>query len=279
MALQIMKPGTGGPRPERILEYGRAGVGKTRFGLSLTPRFGDIIYYAADENSEDLASIDPSKRSRITVLKPRGDDPIQNFTEFCMHNWQADFPNAKTLVVDTYSKVAEDAIQYSANTGAVTAEKHFQIGDVKKGGQIIPNRGDYLAIESISKGFLSLLFEYQRDMNIIFIMHEDLKVDEKAGTAFGGPSHPGRRMQDIIPATFNTVIRLTRETILVPGKSVPDTVVVANTANTGAYIAKIRENDETQGNPLPKVILGKNPVNFWEQYDALFYTPFLPASA
>lgn len=251
---------------ERIIIYGRAGIGKTRLALSLTPRYGKIAYYAADTNSEFLASIDPSKRDRIIVVKPEGDDPIRNFMQFCMQDWSKVDPEIKTLVVDTYTKVALDIISYAANSGTMDREKHYVIGDPKEGGQAIPNRGDYQAIESVSRGNLDMIFAKQRTMNIIFLMHEDVKIVENVH-AVGGPAHPGRAMTEYIPAQFNTVVRLIREPVLVPGADAPEDVVIAITENDGKFIAKIRTANEKGQNPLARVVLGRDPVNFWEQYD------------
>ncbi|SRR6266850_2297154 len=254
---------------ERILIYGRAGIGKSRFGLSLTPRFGKIAYYAADTNSEFLPSVSPSKHHRILVVKPEGDDAIKNFTKFCRQNWKKIDADIRTLVVDTYSKVAFDAIRYSANSGAVTSEKHYIVGDPSEGGQVIPNRGDYLGIESLSKGFLDMLFEFQSDNHIIFIHHEDVKMVDGIQT-IGGPSHPGRHMLEYLPAQFNTVVRLIRESVLVPGANVPEDIVIAVGDNDGKFIAKMRTRDEEHASPLSRVILDRNPENYWKLYDSIY---------
>lgn len=251
---------------ERIIVYGRAGIGKTRLVLSLSPRFGKIVYYASDQNSEFLSSIDPRKRERILVVKPEGDDPIRNFMKLAMQDWKTVDPEIKTLVVDTYTKVVLDIISYAANSGTMDREKHYIIGDPTEGGQAIPNRGDYQAIESISRGNLDMLFTKQRDMHIIFVMHEEIKIIENVH-AVGGPAHPGRAMTEFIPAQFSTVIRLIRDQILVPGADVPENVVIAVTENDGKFIAKIRTSNEEGVNPLARVTLSRNPSSYWAQYD------------
>lgn len=254
---------------ERIIIYGRAGIGKTRLALSLTPRFGKIVYYASDQNSEFLSSIDPRKRDRILIVKPEGDDPIRNFMKLAMQDWRTVDPEIKTLVVDTYTKVALDIISFAANSGTMDREKHYVIGDPNEGGQAIPNRGDYQAVESISRGNLDMLFTKQRDMHIIFCMHEDIKIIENVH-AVGGPAHPGRAMTEFIPAQFSTVIRLIRDQILVPGADAPEDVVIAVTENDGKFICKVRTADESSPNPLARVILDRNPANWWEAYDAVY---------
>ena len=254
---------------ERIIIYGRAGIGKTRLALSLPERYGRIAYYAADDNTEYLSSISPTKRQRVIVVKPSGDDPIKNFMQFAMQDWKKIDPSIKTLVVDTYTQVASEVIRHSANSGSVTSEKHYVVGDPANGGQTIPNRGDYLAIESISRGFLDMLFDKQSDMHIIFVCHEDIKLVEGIH-AVGGPAHPGRAMTEVLPATFNTVIRLIRETTMLPGRSAPEDVVIAVTENDGKFIAKLRTENETGANPLARLILDRSSSNFWTMYDATF---------
>lgn len=264
--LRILKPAdVAVAQKERIIIYGRAGIGKTRLALSLPERYGKIAYYAADQNSEFLTSIDAAKRARIIVVKPEGDDPTALFMQFAMTDWKKIDPAIGTVVVDTYTKVALDAIRHSANTGAVTAEKHFVVGDPANGGQVLPNRGDYMAIDSLSRGFLDMIFTRQKDMNIIFLCHEDVKIVENVH-AVGGPAHPGRAMTEYLPAQFNTVIRLIREQTLVPGADAPEDVVIAITENDGKFIAKVRTANETGANPLARVFLERNPSSYWTKY-------------
>lgn len=187
--------------------------------------------------------------------------------KFCMVDWKTIDPEIKTLVVDTYSKVALDIISFAANSGTMDREKHYIIGDPTEGGQAIPNRGDYQAIESVSRGNLDMLFTRQRDMHIIFCMHEEVKIVENVH-AVGGPAHPGRIMTEFIPAQFSTVIRLIREQILVPGADAPEDVVIAVTENNGKFIAKIRTSNEVGVNPLARVVLERDPSPYWVKYDA-----------
>lgn len=251
---------------ERIIGYGRAGVGKTRWGLSLPERYGKIAYFASDKNSHLLASISRTKRDRIVVVRPRGEDPTATFMAFCMRDWKKVDPAIGTLVVDTYTKVALDAITYSANSGSMDREKHYIVGTPGEGGQAIPNRGDYQAVDSLSKGFLDMLFDRQADMHIIFLCHEDVKIIENVH-AVGGPAHPGRQMTEYLPAQFSTVVRLIREQQLLKGAETPEDVVVAIGENDGKFIAKIRTEDENQPNLMARVVCHRDPRNWWDQYD------------
>jgi AAA domain-containing protein len=251
---------------ERIMIYGRAGVGKTRFGLSVPEHWGKIAYYAADKNSWLLRSISRAKRDRIHVIRPRGDDPTALFMQFCMMDWDEVDPEIGTIVVDTYSKVALDSISFTANSMTLDREKHYVVGDIGKGGIAIPNRGDYQGVDGLSKNYLDMIFDKQLDKHIIFLCHEESKQVEGM-PAVGGPQHPGRQMIDYLPAQFSTVIRLVRDEVLVPGADDVTPVVVAITENDGKYVAKLRTDDEEAPNPLAKRVLDRNPSSWWVEYE------------
>lgn len=254
---------------ERIIVYGAPGVGKTRFVLSLTKRFGKILYYAADPNSRYLDSITPEKAHNVVVIDQEGDDDISNFSEFCMHDWKSEFPEIGTIVVDTYTHVMQQAIMESANKGLAGTKPHYRVGDVDKGGQAIPTWDDYLGTEGLSRGLIKDIFNIQRDLHIIFVCHEDVKQVEGMPAA-GGPSHPGRKMLVDMPANFSTVIRLIKDSVFIPGDEAPRNVVVAITDHDGKFIAKSRTKNEDGTSPLGRVVLDPDPVNFWQQYDSIY---------
>ena len=266
----LLRVYTEAPRPEdikeRILGYGRSSTGKTRWGLSLPDRYGKIAYFCADDNAEYLHSIAVEKHARIVRIIPEGDDPTASFQAFCMRDWKKVDPAIGTLVVDTFTKVGMDSVAFSANTGAMDREKHYHVGVVGEGGVAIPNRGDYQALDALGKGYLDTLFKMQRDLHIIFLCHEDVKVI--GGVARGGPSFPGWTMMEYMPGEFSTVVRLIKEQQLVKGADMPEDVVVAIGENDGKFIAKVRTNDETKPNKMARVVLNRNPLNWWEAYDA-----------
>lgn len=283
--LKVFDPTQTENKRERIIVYGAPGVGKSRFVLSLTPRFGNILYYAADPNSRYLDSIAPHKQNRVLVIDQEQDDDIANFSEFCVHDWRGEegteteglpawcngkFPRVDTLVVDTYTWVMQQAIMQSANQGLAGTKPHFRVGEIEKGGQAIPTWDDYLGTEGLSRGLIKDMFNIQRDMNIIFTCHEDVKQIEGM-PATGGPSHPGRKMLVDMPAAFSTVIRLIKDNVLVPGEDASRDRVVAITNHDGKFIAKRRTGDETgQENPLGRVTLDDDPSNFWRLYDSIY---------
>lgn len=252
---------------ERIMIYGRAGVGKTRFGLSIPESWGKIVYYAADKNSWLLRSISKEKRERILVVRPEGDDPTQLFMQFCMQDWDEVDPEIGAIVVDTYSKVALDSITYAANSLSIDREPHYVVGELGKGGIAIPNRGDYQGVDGLSKSYLDMIFDMNPTRHVIFLCHEESKQVEGM-PAVGGPQHPGRQMIDYLPAQFSTVIRLVRDTVMIPGDEGLTEVVIAVTENDGKYVAKLRTDDEEAPNPLGRRVLKRNPSHWWREYEA-----------
>jgi hypothetical protein len=273
--LRVFDPTQTANKRERIIVYGAPGVGKSRFVLSLTPRFGKILYYAADPNSRYLDSISPIKQKRVIVIDQEEDDPISNFSEFCVHEWSEEYPEVRTLVVDTYTWVMQQAIMQSANQGLAGTKPHFRVGDIDKGGQAIPTWDDYLGTEGLSRGLIKDMFNIQRDLNIIFVCHEDVKQVEGMPAA-GGPSHPGRKMLVDMPAAFSTVIRLIKDNVMAPGDEAARNRVVAITDHDGKFVAKRRTGDETGAeNALGRVILNDDPTNFWTLYDSIY----VPAEA
>jgi hypothetical protein len=253
---------------ERVLVYARAGTGKSRFVLSVPEAWGKIVYYAADKNSWQLRSISAKKRERVIVVRPRGDDPLGLFMQFCSTDWKAEYPEAGVIVVDTYSKVAFDSISYTANTLTLDREKHYVVGEIGKGGIAIPNRGDYQGVDGLSKSYLDMLFDTQMDMHIIFVCHEESKEMVKDGPVVGGPQHPGRQMIDYLPAQFHTVVRLVREQVVLPGEDDVTSAVVAITENDGLFVAKLRSDDETAPNAMARRVLQRDPTHWWNELEA-----------
>jgi hypothetical protein len=65
---------------------------------------------------------------------------------------------------------------------------------------------------------------------------------------------------------FDVVVHLEKKNIKSP--QVSKTVVIAHTERHGIWQASIREGQGS--NPMPKVELAEDPINFWTQYDAAF---------
>lgn len=251
---------------ERILVYSVAGNGKTRFVTSLTERFGEIIYIALDEGSESLDSVLPQYRSRINVYRPEGKNPLEDAGDIHHTNWKERHPNAKTIIIDTFSTWTWQVLQYITNQGMFST-KRVVIGEGTKQATALPDVGEYGGVHAQIRLFLTNLFLYQKDMNIIVVCHSD---PPEAGRGKGGPSTVGKKMTEFLPSRFKTTIRLDREVTnnVVGGRVVEQSKFVAYAAPHGEWIARINEASET-GNPLPAVVLDVNPINYWRKYDTL----------
>lgn len=245
-------------RKERILVYGVGGEGKTRFVTSLPEVFGEIVYIALDEGNENLDSVLPQYRSRIHVVTPKWENPLAEAEEISKTNWKAHYPEAKTIIVDTFSSWAWRALQYITDNG-MFSEKRVKIGNVA-----LPDVGEYGGTQAQIRTFISNIMRFQRDMHIIIVCHSD-PPEAKRGA--GGPSTVGKKMTEWLPARFKTVIRLDREVTndIVKGAVVQTSRFVARSAPHGEWIARINENSST-GNPMPTVLLNVDPRNYWDDY-------------
>jgi hypothetical protein len=254
-----------GARRELILVYGIGGEGKTRFVTSLTPRFGEMIYIAIDEGSENLDSVLAKYRHRIHVYRPEWKNPLVDAGEIASTNWKLKHPEAKTIIIDTFSTWAWIVLQYITNHGMFST-KRVVIGEGTILQTALPDKGEFGGVHAQIRNFLTQLFNNQRDMNVIMVCHSD---PPEPGRGAGGPSTVGKKMTEWLPARFKTVIRLDREVqnTVQGGTIMPVSKFVARSAPHGEWIARINEASE-RGNPLPYVVLNVDPVNYWETYDA-----------
>lgn len=261
-------------RRDLILMYADAGAGKTRAVTSLTERFGEIIYFALDEGSEGLDSVLEKYKHRIHVVKPTWENPFVDAADIASRNWRKEYPNAKTIVLDTFTNLTWRLLMYCTNKG-MFSDKHVQIGVGSGLQQSIPDRGDYRGTYGIIQNFVVQMINQQKDFNIIFVCHQEQPdTDEDGNKIPGGPSIVGKKMTTWVPARFKTIIRLDREITnkLVAGKVEIATKIIARTAAHGSFIARINENSE-KGNPMPVVPLNIDSVNLWETFDKNYYVP------
>jgi hypothetical protein len=256
------------PTPrELILLYAAAGGGKTRLATSLPARFGEIIYFALDDGSEDLDSVLHKYRPRIHVIKPDFNDPIVDAGKIAVTDWRKQFPEAKTIVLDTFSNLTWKLLNHVCEKGLFQA-KHNSVGTPGTPMYTaLPDKGDYGGVHGIIRNFVTAIIKNQPGMNIIMVCHQDTDKDELAGTV-GGPATVGRAMIEWLPARFKTVIRLDRtvENAVVNGAAIQKTKYIARTSPHGAWIARINEASET-GNPIPYIVLNVDPINFWIEKD------------
>lgn len=254
------------------LIYADAGGGKTRLATSLTERFGEIVYIAADEGSEDLDSVLGKYKGRIHVEKPTWDNVFVDAADIASRNWKKQYPNANTIVVDTFTNLAWRLLMHCTNAGMFT-QNHVKIGVGTGLQQSIPDRGDYRGTYGIIQNFVVQMLNQQKEMNILFLCHQEHPdTDEDGNKIPGGPSIVGKKMTTWVPARFKTIIRLDREVTnkVTQGGVQQETKVIARTAAHGSYMARINE-DSDKGNPMPSVPLNIDPVNFWETFDRNFH--------
>jgi hypothetical protein len=267
---------------ERIAGYSDPGEGKTRWATSLTERFGDIIYICADEGSERMDPILHTYRPRVKRLKVRapddpkgreGWDPIAEYWDIAIKardgTWRKEFPNAKTIIIDSVTEMGNQWMQHIANTGQFSVEKHIRIGPRgSEGGYNIPLPGDYGATQNAINRYLAALFELP--YHIICVFHAAYDEPDSGGAAEFGPKTVGKATVRTIAGKFPMVVRVASKTIGAgPGKE-PRQEVTAYTQRQGLWNAKLRSGDDV--NPMPKVVLNPDPINFWEKYDELIYS-------
>lgn len=253
-------------RLERILIYGDPKTGKTRLATSLTERFGNLIYFAADPGSEGLASVLQPKKGQIHIVASAPEpgkkyDPIDDAFQIAIMDWSKEYPNAKTLVWDTMTATSMAVLQHVADTGQFSQGSHIALGTPGTAGrQNIPMQGDYMATHNIISRLVDYLFRQQ--LHIVVVCHATYDEPRDGGSVEGGPATSGKATVRSFPGKFDSVIHLQRRTV--EGKP----VVEAFTERHGIWSAGIRSGHKI--NPMPKTVLEADPTHFWQTFDSHF---------
>jgi hypothetical protein len=273
--LKLIKPGES-IRLERTLIYGDPKTGKTRLATSLTPRFGEALYIAADPGAEGMSSILPAYVGRIQCLKPIGGDtaksnPHVDAFEIATRNWQKDFPEVKTLIWDTMTATALDILQYVATSGQFSQTAHVGLGiPGSPEHQKLPMQGDYMATHNIISRLVDFLFK--QPLHLIVICHAGYDEPKDGGALEGGPATAGKATIRSFPGKFDSVLHVVRKgSTPVPsvgGVGVGTSNVSVFTERHGVWSAGIRSGHTS--NPMPRVDLQPDPINFWELHDSHF---------
>ena len=259
-------------RLERILIYGDPKTGKTRLATSLTPRFGDIIYFAAEPGAEFLTPVLSKYRSRIHLVKPSGNDPDKDAFTFCLNDWKKEFPSANTIVWDSLTATALDLLRYIADKGQFSDKAHIVIGSDAYT-QNIPMQGDYMAAQARVIRLLDFLF--RQPMHILVICHATYDAPEDAPTE-GGPDTIGKAKVRTLPGRFDTVLYTTRQ--VVPPKKFGDpseSKFLVYGERYKIWNAGIRSGHAH--NPMPLTEMPPDPGDVWQKFDHHFLLPTLPA--
>ena len=288
MALKIGSPTA--ERLERILIYGDPKTGKTRLATSLTGRFGDSLYVAADPGADGLSSVLSAYRDRLRVVSTEypaakqytpTDNPHKDaFVVACQDwigasrpkEWSSRDP-IRTLIWDTMTATASDILSYVATSGQFSDKAHIGLG--QPGGvehQKLPMQGDYMATHNIISRLVDFLFK--QPLHLIVVCHAVYDEAREGGTIEGGPATAGKATVRSFPGRFDTVIHLTRRSsgtasIGQSGQG-PASMVTAWTERHGIWSAGIRSGHAT--NPMPKLDLDADPNNFWKDFDRNFLT-------
>jgi len=267
--LHIVTPESFDPK-DRIAVYGVPGVGKSSFAFSVPEEMGGIVYVALDDNAETLRVVPKEVRKRVmAVVKPRGENVLQNLEQVAATKWSKEFPGAGVLIIDTFTTAAIRLLLWFANKGFFSGkdgDKHVVFGNPGNQ-QAIPLPADYGAVQNATRSFFDHLFATNDDLHILTLFHQRFGQDAQKNF-IGGPATVGNAMLEELPSLFDTVIRLERKNQQIKdakGSVTTKSVVLARTDHHGYWISKIREGGG-KGNPIPIVELNSTGSNFWPLY-------------
>lgn len=257
------------PLLDFTLIYGAAGAGKSRLATSLPERFGRIAYIAIDRGSENLGSVLPKYRDRIRRFKFDMDDPFVAAGAIALTDWKKEY-DCDTLVIDTYTTLVWKQLLYGSRKGVFNKESKDLPRGVgvpnTKNYVVIPTQRDYGGVQGAVQAFLSMVEENQKAINVIFVCHETTTSQN-----VGGPRLAGKALTDWFPGMFTVTVHLDREDKKVRkegGGFVTEARHIARVANHSHWIAGFKENDP-RGCQLRSVELEPDPVNFWNDLDAV----------
>jgi hypothetical protein len=283
--------------------YGNSGVGKTSLFTALnwgTERWGNkAIYVAWDAGSETLLSVSPEDREHLVVVTPKPQrnaqtgrlvfNPYKAAMEIANADWATLVPEAKTLIWDGGTRLAEQILRAVANTGATVSQRKKDDGSDtrltfgEKGDPdymalpIIPDYG--MAQNSIMQWAECLR---QQPLNILVICVSDYYQPEGGSQddTVGGPCLVGTKIIPKFMKDFDNIFRLSiePETVKVEtkdpvtGKPGAPTFERINkrvlwTEKHGIWDAKIRRPPSAV-NPLARVELTTDRRAFWKSFDA-----------
>jgi len=263
-----LREGTAAQSLERILIYGDPKIGKTRLATHLPERFGSAVYVAFDPGSASLPSTAPSYAARLKVLEPVPDAtgrtaPDEDAFNLALTDWKAKYPedNIRTLIWDTMTATATACLSYIADQGQFSQEKHIRIGGTVSGHNL-PIPGDYGGAQNMMDRLRTFLF--QQPLHLIVICHADVEETKLGIPIHGGPALVGKAKIRTYAGWFDSVIHLARQTVIDEkgGRS----ALVAYTEGHDIWIGGTRS--QHLNNPLPRIELDPDPINFWNARDA-----------
>jgi hypothetical protein len=283
-----------------VVLYGNSGAGKTALATALpwgTERWGDkAIYVAWDAGSETLLSVRPEDRKHLVVVTPKmqqdGErlslNPYKAAMDIATANWSKLVPEAKTIIWDGGTRLAEQILRAVANTGATISPQKKDKGEETR--LVFGTKGqpDYMALPIIPDYGMAqhTVMQWsevlrQQPLNIIVVCVSDYYKPEGGsldGETIGGPCLVGTKIIPKFMKDFDNIFRLSLE---------PDTIKIEEkdeqgrpkpprferklkrllwTEKNGIWDAKIRRPPSAV-NPLARVELTPDPTEFWNQFD------------
>lgn len=267
-------------RPQRRVRSAVVAPGghrKSWLSLCLPEEWGEIIYIAADLNSQNLSSILEEDIDRLHVVVPDGKaqrDPqgkitktdwISEMYEMAQREWVKDFPKAGVIVWDHWTQTAEEVLRenavknYFSDKGPVQGSNVPTVNQAQKFAS--PQPGDYnMAQQSV---LMATEWFVRQPLHVVGIYQEG-QSEASARNGEGllyGPQTIGQKGPRQIPNKYDSVFYLTID----QGKG------TTNTGNTVVHIIPeeyhtARLNTVRIGEVPPTKVLGKDPKerrDFW----------------
>jgi len=263
------------PHNLRLAGYGRPKTGKTRTLAAccraLPEWFGErAIYVAADPDAKDLmfSGMLPQDAERMIAVeplppedidgpprigkKPGGNySPLKEAQTIATYNWQAEYPDIKTIIIDTMTEISEQLmIQVALLEEAPADAKDGRVTFGTRGGpdyHVSPSRSDYGVAQSLTMRVIRNLLN--QPMNVICLFHETYAENKN----IGGPAAVGNALVDVIPGKFQHTLHFTNK----------KSVYTVHNSTHGVFLAGGRS---PSSKPMPDIILDEDPVNFWAAF-------------
>jgi hypothetical protein len=261
---------------KRIAVYGLPKSGKTRAVTALPwgEHWGErALYVAADPGSEELGSVLRNNREHLILVKPEPKsvggkliyDPLTESVAIATKNWKEEYPGVGTIIWDTMTTTSQELLAAYADSGQFS-DKHVTFGQPGTAAyHAAPMEGDFGAAQRSTMFILKYLF--RQPLNLIVVFHEDwVQPNEKdvLGAVYGGPTIVGKAGIKTIAAMFDNLFRFSAKDKVEQGnKTVTEYAV--HTRHSGPWMAGFRNPHEN--NPIPKVPLKPDPINFWKAFD------------
>lgn len=255
--------------PALICLYGAGETGKTRAACAVNRACPDwfgprSVYVATDPEGASLGSVlRPDKANmEVIMLDERKDIHVQ-LVELYSYDWRKE--GFQTVITDTLTTAMQVLLTQLTNSGRFS-DKNIDLG----GGMKLPQQGDFLGSETLAFSLLNKM--KQSGLNHVCVFHEqEVRPDAgKPGEPIGGPSTVGKAAVRKLVNWYNTVLHMTQEQKRRQDLSKPvEYERIMYTAGHGLWQAKLRTADLT--NPIPRIIVDKDPVNAWRLIDSTIH--------